>query len=620
MRALHRRLDRLARSRLAMLGLGFALVLMLAANILAATALGGLRLDLTEERLFTLSEATRRVLDDVDEPIHLRLVFSRALGEARPALLTYHARIRELLETYRDLSGGRVVVERIDPPPFSAAEDRVLAAGLRGIPVNEAGDVGYFGLIGTNAVDGLEVIPVFAPNRESFLEYDLTRRIHRLATARVPTVGVISTLPLAGGGRRWPSLDILAESLTLRPLGATVDAVPPDVDLLMLVNPVGLSPATLYAIDQFVLGGGRALVLLDPLVETVPGAPAATDEGFDRLLRAWGLAFDHDRVAGDLDSARRVTLSVDGRPTRTDNVVWLGLGPANLNPDDAVTGGLGLVNLASAGVLEPLDGATTRIVPLLRTGPRGAPLDASRLRDGADPVALFRDFVPGERALILAARVTGETATAFSSGPPPGVDPSAATNHLDRSAAPLDLIVVADCDLLHESLWLAPRRMLDQAPPAAFASNADFAANALENLAGGAALTGLRARGRMARPLHGIEAMRRDAERLYRTQERFLQDRLDALRVRLNGLAASRRPAGDLTLSAAERAELDAARSEAARLRRDLRQVRGALRERIDRLEAGIRFANIAAVPLLLGAAMTVVVLARRRHRVGNRP
>src|SRR5579884_2744765 len=263
-------------------------LLLIGGNVLAARYLTG-DIDLTADRLYTLSRGTRATLAKIDEPITLRFYYSARLGDTVPSYGVYAGRVRQMLDRYAAAAPGKLRLEVYDPQPFSAAEDQAVAFGLQGVPVNEQGETVYFGLAGTNSTDDRQIIPFFAAEREPFLEYDLTRLVHTLAFPKRTVVGLVSSLPLEGDmmaamqGR--PSepmalLDQLRQTDRIEDLPLDFSAVPAEIDVLMVVHPRQLTPRTLFAIDQFVLKGGKALVFVDPYSELQaatpsPGAPPA---------------------------------------------------------------------------------------------------------------------------------------------------------------------------------------------------------------------------------------------------------------------------------------------------------------------------------------------------------
>ncbi|CCQ75587.1 Gldg family protein [Magnetospira sp. QH-2] len=613
-----RRATHMDRTRLAILGLLLGAIILMAVNVFSNVAFRGWRLDLTEDRLYTLAPSTHQVLADIDEPVRLRLYYSDILTEAVPGLTPYYRRIRELLEHYRDLSGGRVILEIIHPQPFSDDEDRAVAAGLQGLPVNDAGDLAYFGLEGTNAVDGLEVVPFFSPEREAFIEYDLTRMVHVLSQARRPVIGLISTLPLDGGvsERGWVITDLMREFFEVRNLGTNFRRLDPSVDLLMVVHPRDLPDRIVYAIDQFVLGGGRALVFVDAHAERGFGPARFSD--FNQLLKTWGLRLRPGEVAGDRDAARRVsTTGSDGRAVVSDYVAWLTLEPEHMDSNDAVTGDLKTVNIATAGILEALPDRDTRVTPVLHTSNESMALSAAAFMEKPDVVGLFRDFRPQGQALMIGARVDGEVSTAFPGGPPeePGLltnDQEQARMHLDRSASPINVMVFSDTDMLDDRFWVRLRDLSGQRLMVPFANNGDLVVNALENLSGGSALAGLRARGRSERPFKRVEEIRQRAEMRYRANEQTLLDKLKDLEAKVRSLSSGE--GGGLLLSAADRLAVEKFRGEMVATRKALRNVQHVLRRDIEALDSWLKFANIIAMPLLVGVIMLGVVWSRQRR------
>lgn len=624
-------LENRERSRLGAGGLALAVVLLLAFNIFANATFQSLRLDLTEGKLFTLSQGTLNVLKAIDEPIKVRLYYTKLLGERSPHHATYFERVRELLEQYADVSGGKLRLELLSPEPFTDAEDSAVAAGLQGAPLNNAGDLGYFGLAATNSTDDRAVIPFFTPERETFLEYDLTKVVYTLANPDRKVVGMMSRLPIEGGASRppytpsprWAVMDQINEFFEIQSLPNELREIPQSVDILMLVHPKGLDDNTLYAIDQFVLGGGRALVFVDASADVEPttrqqlGSPRNSE--FNRILKTWGLELTAGKFAGDLEAARRVNITVDGKMTVADYVAWLSLTPRNLDTGDVVTGNIRLLNLATAGILAKTDAPGTTVSPLAFTGLKSMEIGAEKILLQPDVVGMFRDFKPGGQSLMLAARVKGDVKTAFPDGPPKtAAKTGTPAKHLSRSVKPVNLIVIADVDMLHDRYWVDVRNIGGQRLLIPFANNADFVVNALDNLSGSEALIGLRGRADSRRPFHMVQAIRRDAERQYRTKEKALVTKLEDVRSNLQKLERRTDAGRDLVLSPEDRAAIDGFRNEMIVVRKELRGVQRALRKDIDQLDAWLKFLNIAAIPLLLGIGTIILTVVSRVRRKGR--
>lgn len=622
------RLDRGAR---ALIVLVLAVVLFFAVNIFSNVAFKSIQVDLTEDKLFTLSEGTIKVLAALDEPIDVRLFFTRALGERSPQSARYFNRVRELLLQYAAAAGGRLRVTFEAPEPFSTTEDRAVAYGLEAVPVNEAGDQGFFGLAATNSTDDQAIVPFFNTEREAFLEYDLTKLIHRLDNLERKVVGLLSTLPIDGntaagqqGTERWPIVGRILDFFEVLPLPIDIRAIPDDVDVLLVVHPVALNAFTRYAIDQFVIGGGRALVFVDPVAEAEAAGsqkrgfrPRGSD--FNMVLSAWGLRMAPGQVTGDIDAARRVNVR-DGTQMRVaDYVAWLELGEKNFDQSDVVTGDISVLNVASTGILDTVAGSGATVTPLITTGPRSMRIEADKIANGADVIALFKAFQPNEKNLVIAARVTGLTRSAFPDGAPrePDGTPASTTGrpHIAVAKSPISVIVVADVDMLHQRFWLDINESMGQRVLVPNANNADFVVNALDNLSGSDALIALRGRGESTRPFDLVLEIRRKAERKFRDKEQELREKLTAAQNRLNQQMSSGRNQAGTVLRVGEKQALDASQVEMFAIRNELRDVQHELRKDIERLEAWAKFLNIAAIPILLAFATLCVTVATRMRR-----
>ena len=521
-------------------------------------------------------------------------------------------------------------VALFSPEPFTDEEDEAVAFGMQGVPLSNAGDLGYFGLVATNSIDDIKSIPYLTPERETFLEYDLTKLIYQLARQKKPRVALISALPLSGmmGPRAgqappWAVVDQAREFFDVVTVQPNDKSLPPGTDLLWIVHPKGLNDQLLYAIDQFVMGGGRALAFVDPNSEVeigmVRGAEGAGPSDFDRILTSWGVKMLPGKILGDLDSARRVNVSKrGGETTIADYVLWLSLLPGNFAAD-AVTADFQRITLASAGILEPVAGAESKFAPLISSGPRSMAIDTAKVRVNPDVVGLFREFKPGGKPLVVAARVTGPAKSAFPEGAPkadaPDGPPAPLAPHLAQSKSDIGVIVVADTDMLSEQFWMETRQLLGQTFSVPFANNGDLAINALENLSGGTALMNLRARGEAFRPFLLVDAIRKDAEQQYRSKETELEGEIKKIQQQLGELINREQTGKELVIGPEDKAKAEEYRRQMIKLRRELRGVQLALRKDIDDLDAMLKFVNIAAIPIILGIFAVLWGLAQRRRR-----
>jgi ABC-type uncharacterized transport system involved in gliding motility auxiliary subunit len=625
-------LGSIEKSKLAVAGLGLGIVLFFSINIFSNAAFQTLRLDLTEDRLFTLSKGTINVLSNIEEPITLKLYYSKLLGERSPQHAVYFERIRELLGRYGEISGGKVHMSIIHPEPFSNSEDKAVANGMLGIPLNNADDLGYFGLSGSNSTDDQAAIPFFTPEREAFLEYDLTKIIYTLGNPKRQVVGVMSTLPINGGASqppfsqapRWPIVDKVAEFFEVRPLPKELRQIPDDIDILMLVHPKGFDDFTLYAIDQFVLGGGRALVFVDANAEVdVPPDGRMTSlpqSDFNSVLKGWGLKLSEGKVAGDLDTARRVNIQAGKKMSVVDYVVWLTLGKKNFSSNDTVTAGLRVINMAGSGILETLGIEGIQILPLITTGTNSMKINADKVMRRPDAIGLFRDFKIGGEPLVLAARIRGKVLTAFPDGAPNDLSdtnketPAAGLpeKHLAESINPANLIVVADVDMLHERFWAEIRQLMGQQLFVPFANNADLVINALDNLSGSNSLIGLRGRAPSGRPFTKVQNIRQAAELEFRAKEQSLQEKLEDARNKLRSLQRQSGAKETIIITSEDRVAIDDIQKQMIATRGELRDVQRALRKDLESLEAKLKFINIGLIPILLVLGAFIVIVTGR--------
>lgn len=625
-----------SRRAVALSALFCLLVMLVSVNIIAARFLAA-RLDLTADHLYTLSPGTLHTLARIDEPITLRFYYSHRLGDAIPAYGVYAARVREMLDQYVAAAHGKVRLDIYDPAPFSRLEDRAVADGLQAAPLDSQGDQVYFGLAGTNSTDDRQVIPFFSRQREPFLEYDLTRLVHNLAVPKKTDVGLLTSLPMAGDpmammqGRPSAPMAILEELrqlYTVKPLDDTLAAIPPDIGVLLLVQPPKLPEKMLFAIDQFVLKGGKALIFVDPHSELPRGgaSAAAAIGSLAPLFKSWGIKVPPGVVAGDRSDAQLVSVpSLDRGLQPLRYVAWLRLGADNLNRHDLITADLHRVTMASAGVIEPLQGRTTTVEPLITTSPDAETIPVARIEGMPDVAGLFAHFKPADKRFILAAHITGTARTAFPQGPPkpaatknPTATPAAPPPRaVTQSLHPINIVVVADTDLLNDRFWAHTEDFFGHRVIVPTADNGDFVDDAIEVLAGGADLVGLRSRGTSARPFVVVERIRRAAEARYSAQEHALEQNLKATEARIATLTTG---TGPDSLSPQQEQAIAQFRTTLLETRRQLRAVQAALRGSIAHLRALLEFFNIALVPILVALLAVILGIVRVRRRGRRTP
>jgi ABC-type uncharacterized transport system involved in gliding motility auxiliary subunit len=616
-------------------GLVALAVLFVVAVTLLNVGLRGLRLDLTENRLYTLSDGTYRILDAIPEPVNLYFFYSdRATGDI-PQLRTYATRVEETLREFEQYADGKLNLTVVDPLPFSEEEDRAAAFGLQSIALPGGTDPIYFGIAGTNSIGDEEIISFLDPSKESFLEYDLAKLVYTLSNPEKAVIGLLSTLPMTAGfdpqtqqmRPPWLIAEQVQQLFDLRSLPNDLAQVDEDVDVLMIVHPKELSRETQYAIDQFVMRGGRALIFVDPYSEAdaqpapMPGMPSMGGGASEltTLLDAWGVRVPPGVVIGD----DRLALTVSGmgnRPVRF--LPLIGLDRSGLADDDVTTATLGNLNLGFSGWIETLEEPAASITPLMTSSDLAGEIPAASLAMLSDPAVLRENFNPSGNNYVLAARLQGDLPSAFPDGPPPLPDSDATTEdsgHLSKTTEPANLILVADTDLLTDRLWAQSQNLFGQRLVTAFAGNGDFVTNALDNLTGSSDLISIRGRATYTRPFTRVQDLRREAEEQFRLREQQLQLQLDETEAKLAELQASREDASALILSPEQEAELDRFRDQRLQIRKELRQVQRNLDQSIEDLGMQLKVINIGLIPLVITVlAIGLWWLRRQRQNVAS--
>jgi len=618
-------------------GLLLLAVLFLGVVMLSNVGLRGMRLDLTQNRLYTLSSGTQQVLHELKEPVNLYFYFSRdEAAKQSPLILPYAARVREFLEEIAARAGGKINLHVVDPQPFSDDEDRAAEFGLQPLPAGNGGDSVYFGLAGTNSTDGRSAIPNFTPDREEFLEYDVAKLIQELGTPKKPVIGLLSSIGLQGQfnpqtgqmGEPWPIYTQLQQLFNVRALTSDLDHIDKDVDVLMLVHPKQLQPKTLYAIDQFVMRGGRLLLLVDPDAgadlsgqnPANPMAAAMADHSSDLepLLATWGVDYDRTKVIGDLERGLEVRTNASSGPVR--HIGILGLRRADMDPKDVVTASLESINMATVGSLSQRAGAKTAFEPLLMSSTSAEPLPAQRFHALVDPSTLRDGFKSTGTRYTLAARITGPVDSAYPNGPPPDLKPVAGPPiaHLAKSSTPANIVIIADTDFLMDYLWVQQRELLGQRIAQAFANNGDLIANILDNLSGSSALISIRGRASFSRPFERVDALKRQADDRLRSKALELQAELQQTESKLTELQSKRNDQSSIMLSPEQEAELKRFTAEKTRVRKELRETQRGLDVDINRLGSRLKVINIAIAPLVVAIAGVVILSTRRRRRAAS--
>jgi len=626
-------------------------LLMFLTIIISSKYLVGVRLDLSESGLYTLSTGTKNILKDLDQPVTLSLYFSEKASSQLPALRTYAQRVEELLEEYVGLSDGKVTFIKIDPAPFSESQDEAALAGLQGVPIGAQGDEIYFGLVAKNEAEAQDVIAFMQPDREAYLEYELTRLISSLSAKKMPTVGIYSGIEINGGydymtrqaRPAWSIMEYIEEGFDVEWIEEDATEIS-EVDVLLLIAPQNLSESLLFAIDQFVIGGGRTLVFVDPHAETIGSQgqmPSVQRAGLARLLPGWGIEMRNDVIVTDFANSMVVGVGESRSPVR--HIGLLSMTPEALTSDDIVLHGLESLNFSSAGILDKTENGTTDVTPLILSSDQSQPQNTSLLLTLDDPQDLLNEFTPTGERYSLAARISGPAKTAFPEGIQieipqtedelEGAESESADGSIDAQDAEeakppvmetlspkfmssdnIRLMVVADTDVISDRLWVQVQNFFGQQVVTPWADNGSFLVNGLENFSGHPDLIEIRSQGRFKRPFTKVEVLRLRAEERFLEQQELLEEELKAAETKMLELESLRGEGDGALFSAEQELELKNFQAEKLKIRKQLRDVQHQLDQDIDALGTSLKLINIFLIPLCI--CLLVLLAAMRRRLV----
>ena len=600
------------------------------------------RIDLTAERAYTLSAGTRAILAKLDTPVQIRFYCTRGENRMPVFLKSYAQRVEDLLGEYRQASNGHIEIQKLDPEPDSDAEDSAKLDGIEGEPTPD-GERVYLG-VSVTMLDQKEALAFLPPDRERLLEYDLSRAISRVATPEKPVVGVMSALPVngqpmnpmmmrmgQGGQKAWAFITEMQHDYTVKPVEMTADKIPDEVKVLVVIHPKGITDAAQYAIDQFVLRGGKLVAFLDPLavLDQAGGGQfgATSNSSLDKLLKAWGVTFDSTKVVADMNYV--------GRTRRGREPAALQLTEKAVNKDDVLTAKADNLFMVFAGAFsgKPADGLQQTV--LINSSGNSQLIDPMMAQMGGEQV--IKDFKASGTEFPLAVRLTGKFKTAFPEGKPkvpePPPDPAKpdekkpappAETGLKESAAENAVVLVGDTDFLQDQIAVQEavnpfggQRMLMPVN-----SNLAFAQAAIDQFTGDSNLIAVRSRASRERPFTVVKKMQADAEERYRAKIKELETTLTEAQTKLNTLQqakAGQAGAGQrFILSPEQQKEIENFRKKEGEVKQQLKLERKKLRVDIDSLETRVKWLNIAGMPLLVAAAGLLLALNRRQRQAAR--
>ncbi len=608
-------------------GIIAVLLVLVAFNVIAAQAKQ--RIDLTAEKAYTLSPGSRAILTSLDTPVQLRFYCTKDTKTMPVGLANYAQRVEDLLGAYKQASKGKIEIQRLDPEPDSDAED---SARLDGIEPQQlrSGERIYLGL-SVSLLDQKQAIPFLAPDRERLLEYDISRAIARVMTTEKPRIGVMTPLPVMGdanpmqrpgqsGGKPWAFINELQRDFTLQTVPLTAEAIPDDIKLLLVIHPKGISEATEFALDQFVLRGGKLVAFVDPLcvldrpAMPTQGLPPQSSSTLAKLFPAWGVTFAPGQVVADMEHTARLQ---DG-----SNPAVLALNENSVNKDDVVTADAGNLLMAFSGAFTgtPAPGLTR--TELIKTSKRSQLVDSMMAQFGGQQIA--SNFQASGTEYPLAIRLSGRFKTAFPDGKPKAAQPDAAAkpeenkpdaNALKESTQDGTVLLVGDADMIQDQVSVRELATLGgQAVIIPLNSNLAFAQGAVEQMAGNSNLIAVRSRASRERPFTVVQKLQADAEANYRSKIKELEGSLAETQRKVNELQRSKDANQRFILSPEQQQELANFRATEAKVKTQLKEMRRQLRSEIDSLENRIKWINIAGMPALVILAGFGLAAWRRRE------
>lgn len=577
-----------------------------------------IRSDVTDEKLYTVSDGTKTMLNDLERDVTLKFYFSKSNKRVPVPLKNFANRVRDLLKEYEAESDGKLVIEEFDPKPDSDAEEWAGRYGLKAQALDMFGTSGnlYFGIV---AISGNReaAIPLISQSEEPRLEYLLTRMVSEVVREKATKLGIMSALPVMGApsnpmmqqqsdaAQKWAVISELERQYDVSTVAMTAEEIPADIDCLLVIHPEGISEATLFAIDQFVLGGGRLFAFVDPFSLTAKQGmpqqqmmqPGMGSADLNKLLSAWGLNMTTDQLAAD-DSAATVVGIGGGQGQR--HAAWLSLNGKHINSEDIATAPLNKLMLPFAGAFEGDVAEGLELTSLLHTTDEGFLTDARMASFNPDVKA-----TGSKSQLPLAVRLSGSFKTAFPDGNPAAEEDAEDTpaDALKESIAEAVVVLVGDVDMIANSYSIREQKFFGQRVLQPANDNLIFVLNIAEQLCGSEALIGLRSRGTFDRPFDRVKEMEKEAQLKWKKEQDRLNKELQSTQQRLNQLQQQSRGSGEqqVFVTAEAEVEIKKFRQQVFDTQQELKEVRKNLRSDIENLGMRLKFINIAAIPILIG-------------------
>lgn len=611
-------------------GVVVMLVILLAVNVIIGAR--PVRVDLTQDKSHTLSAGTKAVLQKLDTPVKIRFYCSQS-ETATPDtvfLKGYAREVEDLLQEYRQIAGKKLVIQKLDPQPDSDAEDSARLDGLQPQPL--PGTAPFYLGLSMSVADQRVTIPFLAPNREQLLEYDITRAISQVVNPEKVAIGIMSALPVFGtpanpmmeqmgrqGEPAWTLVQELQKDYDLKHLELDVTNIDDDIQTLILIHPKGISEETQFAIDQFIMRGGKLIAFLDPLSvyaghqpNPMPGGAVGSTSTLDKLLPAWGLGFDTGKVVADLD----FKLQLQGKNNEpVDAPAWLALTPDGINRNDIVTSQIDSIWLPLCGAFTGEPTAGIKETVLLHSSKDAELADAFLASMGSQ--AIMNGFKPTGVPYRLAVRLTGKFKTAFPEGNPSGKGTNSMANaapFLKESKTETSVVLFGDSDMVCDDFCLRKEDTPFGELVNPMNANLDLAQNVVEQMAGDSNLIKVRSRAITSRPFTRINQLQAAAEARGEAKVQELQQSLETTQQRLSELQTHKKDASQrFILSPEQQAELDNFQKKQVEVSRELRQAQKDLRKEVVSLETRIEWWNVLAMPFAVTLAGVAIAVVKRK-------
>jgi ABC-type uncharacterized transport system involved in gliding motility auxiliary subunit len=617
--------------------------------IVAINLFGGFfkfRSDLTDNKLYTLSDGTKKILNKLDTDVVLRLYFSKDNAYVPVPLRTYAQEVQDLLDEYQQYSHGKVKVIKLDPKPDSDAEDSANLDGIEGQAVNLSDKV-YLG-IAISCLDAKTTISYLSPDRANLLEYDLSRAISSVANPKKAVIGIMSALPVTGReaspmmmqqrqqpSQPWIFLNELKESYVVRDIPLATDKIDDDVSVLVVVHPQGITADAQFAVDQFVLRGGKMVALLDPysFVQAQTAGPYGGGAGFnstlDKLLPAWGIDFSTTKMIADLTFATQVQREND---VQSDPTI-LSITSEGINKEDALGAAVSdlLMPFTGAFTGKPKEGLKEDV--LVKSSTQAGLVDVSLMEAGPD--AIRKGLKSDQTAYPIAIRLSGKFKTAFPDGKPEtkgsatpspspasqagaSASPASKEAYLKEGKSEGVVILVGDSDFAYDAIAGRAQQVLNQTVFVPSNGNLNFIQSSIEQLAGDSDLIGIRSRSSGNRPFVVVNKLEAAAQEKYQSKIDDLEDNLNQTRQKLAALQTSKQSDQKTLLSPEQQAEIKKFQENEATVNKELKQVRKNLRQEIDSLQNTVTWVDIAGMALIVTIVGLVLALVKRSRRAAR--